>query len=145
MRRIFAFKRSRLAVVAASAYFGIEFDGAHEGNGEFSRSALDAAFGENVDLLVAMRTFEVAHVLHNSEKINAPSAEHFDGLAAVLKRNVRWSRHHHRARERDSLEKRNHHVAGTGGKIDDQVIQLTPFHLLQKLADDGVQHGSAPD
>src|ERR1700719_3911784 len=65
MWRIFAFKRSRLTVVAASAYFGIEFDGAHEGDGKFPRRALDAAFGKDVDLFVTMRTFKVAHVLHD--------------------------------------------------------------------------------
>jgi hypothetical protein len=48
-----------------------------------------------------------------------------------------------KAGQRHGLDQRNHHIAGARGQIDHQVIQLAPVHLLQKLADDLVQHRPA--
>ena len=32
-----------------------------------------------------------------------------------------------------------------GGKIDDEIIELSPHYLAQKLLDDRMQHGTAPN
>src|SRR5262245_27236193 len=144
MRGVFAFEDCRPAAVAALADVWIEFNGSQEGNAELLRRPRYSTFRKDVDLMVAMRTDRVAHVFHQAENVYASRAEHLDGLAPVLKRNIRRSRDHYSSGERNGLEKRDDHVSGAGRQINYQVIQLSPLYLLQELANDRVQHGTAP-
>ena len=41
------------------------------------------------------------------------------------------------------MHQRDDHIAGAGGQIDDEVVEFAPIDLLQKLANDLVQHGTA--
>jgi hypothetical protein len=43
------------------------------------------------------------------------------------------------------LDQRDRYVAGARRQIDDEVVELSPFDLRKELADDGVQHGAAPN
>ena len=92
-----------------------------------------------------MRADEVAHVLDHAGDIHLHLAEHLNRLARVLQRHVGWSRNHDCARERNGLHQGQRNVSCARRKIDDHVIEFSPFDQAEKLADDLVQHGTAPD
>ena len=71
--------------------------------------------------------------------------EHLESLARILQADVAGRGDDDGAGERDGLHQRDDHVAGAGRQIDDEVVEFAPVHLLQKLADDLVEHGSAHD
>ena len=95
--------------------------------------------------LMAVRAGEVAHVLDDAEDFDIDLGEHFEGLARVLQADVAGGGDDDGAGERDRLDERNDDVAGAGRQIDDEVVEFAPFDLLQKLADDLVEHGAAHD
>src|SRR6185312_15452714 len=144
MRRLFSAQDGGQTAVAALSDIGIKFYCAEIWNPELLRRPLDSTFREDIDLVLAVRTMKVAHVLDHAEDVHLHAAEHLDSLARVLERDVGGCRDDDRAGEGNGLKKRDHHVAGSGREIDNQKVQFTPFHLLEKLFDDGVQHGSAP-
>ena len=43
------------------------------------------------------------------------------------------------------MHQRDDDVAGAGREIDEEDVELAPFHLLEELADDLVEHGAAHD
>jgi len=88
MRRIFALQHDRLSAVAGLADFGIEFDVPEKRNAVLLRHIFGAAAGENIDLMIAVRTGEKAHVLDHADDIDFHLLEHLDGLARILQRNV---------------------------------------------------------
>src|SRR6266700_588820 len=105
MRRRLASQHGRLSAVAALADLRIKLNGAQKRHGKFPRGPLHAAFGKNVDLLMAMWTNKVAHVLHQAQDVDASGAEHLNGFAPILQRNISRSRNHDGPRERNGLEK----------------------------------------
>ena len=108
------------------------------------RRALAAAGGEDIDLVIAVRADEVAHVLGDAEDFDVHLVEHLDGLARILQRNVGGRGDDDGAGQRHGLGQRDHHVAGAGRQIDDEVVELSPGHAPEELLDDAVQHGTAP-
>src|SRR5579862_9538496 len=88
MRRLVAFHHDRMTAIAGLADFGIELDTAEKGNPELLRGALAAALGEDVNLVLAMRADEIAHVLDDAENVDLHLLEHLDRLARVLQRDV---------------------------------------------------------
>ena len=66
-------------------------------------------------------------------------------LRASCKRNIGGRRNHDRAGERNGLNQRQRHVSRARRQIHDQVVELSPDHRAQKLLDDRMQHGAAPD
>ena len=94
---------------------------------------------------MAMRAGEVAHVLDDAEHLDVDLGKHLECLARVLQAHVAGRGNDDCAGERHGLHQRDDHVAGARRQIDDEVIEFAPIHLLQELADDLVQHGSAHD
>jgi len=133
------------AGVAALADLGKEFNGAEEGDVELLRGALGAAAGEDVDFVMAVGAGEVRHVLHDTEDFDIDLMEHFEGLARILERDVGGRGDDYCAGEGDGLHQRDDDVAGAGGEIDEEDVELAPFNLLEELADDLVKHGATHD
>jgi hypothetical protein len=123
----------------------VEFDRAEEGDVELLRGALGAPTGEDVDFVVAVRAGEVAHVLNDAEDFDIDLVEHFEGLARILQGDVGWGGDDNSAGERHGLHEGDDDVAGAGREVDEEDVEVAPFHLLQKLADDLVKHGAAHD
>jgi hypothetical protein len=144
-RRVGSGERYGHTVVAALADFGDEFNGAQEGEVELLCGSLGAAAGKNIDFLMAVGAGEVGHVLDDAEDFDVDLVEHFEGLAGVLEGNVGRSRDDHCAGKRHGLDQRDDDVTGAGRQIDEEYVELAPFHLLEELADDLVEHGSAHD
>ena len=135
-------QRDRQSAISTLANRGNELDGAEEGNFELGRGALRTALREDVDLLMTMRAGEVAHVLDDAENFDVNLGEHLKSFAGVLQADIAGRRDDDGACKRDRLNQRDDHVTGAGRQIDDEVIELAPFDLLQELADDLVQHRS---
>jgi len=51
----------------------------------------------------------------------------------------------HRAAERQCLRQREGRIACPRGKIDDKIVELTPFHVAQELAEAGAAYAGAGD
>ena len=66
-------------------------------------------------------------------------------LRASCRDNVGWSRNYDGSGQRNGLNQRQRHVAGAGRQVDDEVVEFSPHHRTQKLPDNRVQHGTAPD
>ncbi len=94
---------------------------------------------------LAVRAFQVAHVLHQAEDGHAHLLEHVNGFARVFQRDFRRRGDDHGAGERRGLNERELHVAGSGRQIDNQIIELAPIDAAQELLNHAVQHGPAPD
>ena len=65
-------------------------------------------------------------------------------LRASCKRNVAGRGDHDGAGQRHGLHQRDHDIARARRQIDDEVVELSPLHLAEKLLDDGMQHRPAP-
>ncbi len=133
------------AGVAGLADLGDQLDGAEERDVELLRGALGAAAGEDVDLVMAVRAGEVRHVLDDAEDFDVDLVKHFEGLARVLQRDVGGGGDDDGSGERDGLHEGDDDVAGAGGEIDEEDVELAPLDLLEELADDLVEHGAAHD
>src|SRR4051812_11429614 len=116
--------------VAALADVGIEFHLSQEGQSELLCGPGAASLGKDVDLLVAMRTDEMAHVFDQANNLNFNLAEHFYGFARVLEGDIAGRGNYDGPTYGDSLNQRDGYVAGTGGQIDDQVLELSPIDSL---------------
>src|SRR5581483_803767 len=145
VRGAFPFEHNRMAGIATSADIRVQLHPAEERQAELLGGPFASAFGKNVNLGVAVGTNEVTHVLHQADDFDLHLAEHLDGLARVLQRNVTGGGDHDRAGNRDGLDERDSHVAGSRRQVNNQVVELSPVHALQKLADHLVQHGATPD
>src|SRR5258708_35956106 len=145
MRRVLSLEHRRRAAVARLANFWIELDASEKGDVELFRRLFRAAAREDIDFVLAMRTDKVTHVFDHADDVHLHLAEHLDGLASILQRNIRWRRDHDRAGQRDSLNQRERNVASSGRKINDKIVKLSPLHRSQKLLNDRMQHGTAPN
>src|ERR1035437_2198039 len=81
---LFSLKHHRMPAVAALANLRIEFYAAEERQAKLLSGPLSAALGENVDLLMAVRALEVAHVFDHADDVDFHGVEHLDCLARVL-------------------------------------------------------------
>ncbi len=79
------------------------------------------------------------------ENFDVDLVEHLEGFASILERDVGGSGDDDGAGEGHGLHERDDDIAGAGGQVDEEDVELTPLHLLQELADDLVEHGAAHD
>ncbi len=141
----FAESGDGFAGVAADADARINFDFAEDGNAVGDGGFRAFAVAENVDGLVAMRAAEGAHVFDNAENFDIHLAKHFDSFADVGKSDGGRRGDDDGSGDSDRLNERELHIASAGRKIDDEVIELAPFDAAEKLRDDAMEHGAAPD
>jgi hypothetical protein len=71
--------------------------------------------------------------------------KHLDALFGVQQRNVLRRGDDHGAGHGHALAQRELDVAGAGGHVDDQVVQVFPVGLAQQLLQRLRGHGAAPD
>src|SRR5579884_374097 len=83
-RRTLSQQRNRQSTVTSHTDLRIKFDCAQKRNIELLCCALCSAFGENINLLMAMRTREMAHVLNNPKHLDIHLMEHLQRLARIL-------------------------------------------------------------
>src|SRR5271167_3291011 len=133
MGRVFSLEYGRRAAVARFANLRIEFDISEEGDAELLRRLFRAAAREDVDFMLAVRTNEVTHVFDHADDVHLHLAEHLDGLARILQRDVGWGRDHDSASQWDSLNQRERNVASSRRKVNDKIIKLSPLHRSQEL------------
>src|SRR5438046_2204464 len=88
MWRILASKYRRQTGIATFTNIGIELNRAQVWHAKLLRRALHPALGENVDLVMAVRAEELAHVLYYAEDVYLHTTKHLDGFARILKRNI---------------------------------------------------------
>ncbi len=88
MRRIFALKHDRLSTVPRLPHLRIKFNASQKRHAKLLRHVLRATARKDIDLMVAVRTNEIAHVLDHAHQIDFHLAKHFDGLARILQRNI---------------------------------------------------------
>ena len=86
-----------------------------------------------------------AHVLDDAEHRHVDLFEHLERLARVEQGDVLGRGHDHRARDRDLLAQGELNVTGTGGQVDDQVVEIVPVGIGQQLFQRAGDHRSAPD
>ena len=84
MRRAFALEDRGFAAVTGFTNVWIELDISEEGNAELLRGLLCASAGKDVDLMIAVRTDEVAHVLNHAHKVNFHLPKHFNSFSSIL-------------------------------------------------------------
>src|SRR5579864_8548597 len=136
MSRSFAFEDRRLAAVSGLADDGIELDVPEERDSELLGRLLRPAARKDIDFVTAVRADEVTHVFYHAHQIDLHLAEHFDGFASVLQRNIRRRRNHNRSGERNGLNQRKGNVSSARRQIHDQIIELSPLYRAEKLLDD---------
>src|SRR5215469_9548619 len=144
-RRGFSLCRHRHSRIAAEPDPWVNFDFAEHRHAILDRCLRAFAVPENIHGFAAVRAGKRAHVFHHAEHFHAYLPEHFDGFANIRQRHRRRSRHHNRSGHSHGLNQSQLHVARAWRQVDNQVIQLAPFHATQKLRDHAVQHGTTPD
>src|SRR5882757_4275913 len=92
MWRIFAFEDCWRTAVPRFTDFGIEFHASKKWHIELLCSLFRAPTRENIDLMLAMGTDEVTHVLDHADNVDLHLTKHFNGFAGVLQGDVRGSR-----------------------------------------------------
>src|SRR5271168_2128917 len=113
MERVFSLKHGRRAAVACFTNFWIKLDASEEGNVELLRGFFRASARKDVDFVLAMRASKVTHVFDHAYDIHLHLAEHFDGFARILQRNIGRSRNDDSSGQRDSLNQRERDVTGS--------------------------------
>src|SRR5437867_11059271 len=97
---------------------------------------------EYVGSFAALRADEVGHILHDAENLDSYLPEHEDRLAGILQCDVLRRADHDGAHQWNGLSEGQLHIARAGGKVDEQVVKLTPIHLSHELSDDAMEHRS---
>src|ERR1019366_2272537 len=118
-------RHQRLAVAAAEADARVQGDRSEEGDVVRLGQATSAAAAADVCRLPAVRALDAAaHV----------------GQRDVLRRGD-----DHRAGHGHALRQAQLHIARTRRQVDDEVVELAPFHLVEELAEPLGEHRPAPD
>ena len=117
--RIFAKRSGRFSSVASDANLRIDFNLTEKRDIEYLGHMLAFAVAEHVDVALAVRAGEVAHVFDHAENFDVHLAEHLDGLAHVRERDHRRRGDDNRAADRHALDQAELHVACAGRQIRD--------------------------
>jgi hypothetical protein len=93
-----------------------------------------------------MRAAEGRHVLQHAEHGHADGLEEVDGLAAIQQRHGLAGGHHHGAAHLgNQLADGQRLVAGAGGRVYHQRVQVAPFYVGEELLEHRELQGAAPD
>ena len=86
-----------------------------------------------------------SHILDDAEDGNVHFFEHHETLTSVHQSDVLRSRYHYGACQRNFLRQRELNVAGSRGHINDEVVQVFPIGLFQKLLECGNCQRTSPN
>src|SRR5690606_5277805 len=106
--------------------------------------ALRPASAKDVALVPAAGTDVEGHVLDHAEDRDADLLEHLQPLARVDECDVLRRGHDDGTRDRDLLRERELDIAGAGGQIDDEIVEVAPARVLQELLERLSHHRPAP-
>jgi len=95
--------------------------------------------------MAAVRAHVHGHVLDDAQNRHADLFEHLQPLSRVEQRDVLRRGDDHRAGQRHTLAERECDVTGARRHVDDQVVELAPVRLPQKLFQRLCGHRPAPD
>src|SRR6516162_1368129 len=135
----------RLPAVATETNARVDLDLPEHGYAVLHRGLGAFTVAEDVHGLAAVWASECAHIFHHAEHLHAYLAEHFNGLADIRERDGRRSGHNNRTGHGHGLDQGQLYIARARREIDDQVVQLAPFHAAQKLRDHAMHHGTTPN
>src|SRR4051794_13758838 len=88
-----------------------------------------AAKPEDVVHFVAVRTNESAHVFDDTQDRRLHLLEHLQTLHRIRQRDVLRRRYDHGAGDWNLLDERELNVACARGKINDQIIEISPIDV----------------
>src|SRR5215472_4226824 len=133
------------AGVAAEGDLRVERDLPEEGDVQLLGRPATAPVLEDLLAVAALRAEVVRHVLDDPEDRHVDLLKHREALAGVDQRDVLGRRDDDGAGEPDLLGQRQLSVARAGRQVDDQLVELAPRDVLEKLLDRFHHHWSAPD
>src|SRR5205809_4714038 len=135
----------RLARVGLAADRLVERQLAEQLGAVVAAHLLGPAGAENMALMAAFRADAGRHVLHHAEDRNADLPEPPEALARIDDRDVLRRGDDDGAGHRHFLGERQLDVAGAGGQVDHQVVEVTPARVLQQLLERLRHHPATPD
>src|SRR5690554_2202023 len=110
----------------------------------FFRDAFAAAVAEEGFFVAAVGADVHAHVFDHADDRDVDFAEHFDAFFTVQQGDVLRGGDDDGAGYRDFLAQGELDVAGAGGHVYDEVVELIPQGLLEQLHDGAADHRAAP-
>src|SRR5262245_46238049 len=90
-------------------------------------------------------TNEVAHILDDPQNRNMNLLEHVERFSHVCQGDFLRSCDEDCSLDGNKLGKAKLRVPGTRRHVDDQVVQVSPLDVIEKLSHSRVKHGTAPD
>ena len=97
------------------------------------RDLVDVAFAENGQLFAAVRTYEVAVVLYDTEHRNAHHLCHLVGFHDDHAHQILRGRYDHYAVYRKRLENGQWNITGSWRHIDEEIVQVAPDDVGPEL------------
>ena len=118
-----------------AAFADGEFDGdlGEEGDAEAFGFMLAAAFAEDVVDVAVVRADEVAHVFDEADDGDVHFGEHGSGFAGVDEGDLLRGGDDDGAVEGDGLDNGELDIAGAGGEVEDEVVEVVPGDLAEEL------------
>ena len=141
MRRL---DNQRAAVVRALAQLLLERDLAEQWDIQLVGKSLTAALAEDRDAL-AVWPVEARHVLDHADEAQVDLASHLGGTPGNALRGRLRGRDHQDLRLRQELGQGHGDVAGPGRQVKQEVVELAPLDVLEKLLNRLMKHRPAPD
>jgi hypothetical protein len=134
-----------VAGVAGGADLHVERDFAEEGDFQFFGFRTGAAAAEDVVALAAAFADEAAHVFDHAEDGDVDRVEHRDGPLGVEQGDLLRRADDDGAGDGEDLREGEGDVAGAGGHVDDEIVEIAPGDVAEELRDVGMEHRAAPD
>ena len=106
---------------------------AEQGHLQLGRLPTTTTRSKNVVAFAITRAQEVTHVFHDSEDGDIGFSKHRHRLPSVNQGDLLRCGHNQRSGERDGLNDRQLDVASARRQIENEVVQLAPCDLTQKL------------
>jgi len=135
-----------LALVAGLGNGGVDGDAANEGDVHFLSHGFAAALLEDVADLLAVGAAEAAHVFDDADDGDLELFAEVDAFADVGECDLLGGGDDDgTVGVFEELDDGEGFVAGAGGRVDDEVVEVAPFDVLKELFDDVHFHGASPD
>ena len=106
---------------------------------------VDVAFAENGQLFAAVRTYEVAVVLYDTEHRNAHHLCHLVGFHDDHAHQILRGRYDHYAVYRKRLENGQRNITGSWRHVDEEIVQVAPDDVGPELFYGSCDDRSSPD
>ena len=116
-----------------------------QGQTVFIGGLLGLALAEGIELLPAVGTGDIAHVLHQAHNGDVHHLGHFHGLLHHHAHQLLGAGHDDDAVHRQGLEHVQGYVAGSGRHIHEHIVHVLPQHVPPELLHHAADDGAAPD